>query len=236
LIIGSPQARLGSGTVHVVLGTRNLPDTLDLTWTDAYLMVQGPPGSGLGASLAAGDLDGDGKPELVAGAPDASPGERERAGEIFVFDQDNFRRHLHLSVDAPALRVLGARPGDGIGRALALSDLCANGRADLIIGAPSADLLDRTRAGAVLLVFGSSSFPSVLDLSQVPPDVTIPGEARDEQLGTGLATADLDGDRSADLIVASSLSSYRSRGHCGRVFVLPGGKRLNLLRSRLPSN
>ena len=66
----SPNGRSGAGEVIVVPGQSGSA-TFDLAASSALQRVAGPmAGAGLGASLApAGDLDGDGRADLLAGAP-----------------------------------------------------------------------------------------------------------------------------------------------------------------------
>ncbi len=44
-----------------------------------------PDGDGAVSSIALGDLDGDGKTDLVWGVPNASPGGWDGAGEVLIF-------------------------------------------------------------------------------------------------------------------------------------------------------
>ena len=73
LAVGAPSDDLGgvdAGAVYVFLA----PSGAVLSADAALLVVGSTAGDRLGASLAAADVDGDGLPELVAGAPDAVVG------------------------------------------------------------------------------------------------------------------------------------------------------------------
>lgn len=72
--------RAGGGELVIVAGWR-LGSGIDLRATDAPV-IQGPTGGGhLGAAAAAGDLDGDARPELIVSAPQAG---QSLSGRVYV--------------------------------------------------------------------------------------------------------------------------------------------------------
>ena len=77
----SPNGRAGAGAVVVVPGQAE-PMTRNLALSPPLQTIDGPEaGAGLGASLAAaGDVDGDGKVDMLAGAP----GEASLAGAAYL--------------------------------------------------------------------------------------------------------------------------------------------------------
>ena len=77
----SPNARAGAGAVVVVQGQANQV-TRNLATAPPLQVIDGPvAGAGLGASLAAaGDIDGDGRVDMLAGAP----GEATLAGAAYL--------------------------------------------------------------------------------------------------------------------------------------------------------
>lgn len=98
-----------------------------------------------GSSVAGGlDVDGDGAPDIVVGAPDASPGGRIGAGSVFVFSG---------ATGELLFRWDGEASGDNFGRAVAMiGDLNADDRAEVLVGAPFASPGGRRGAGSVFVV------------------------------------------------------------------------------------
>jgi hypothetical protein len=101
-------------------------------------------GDEAGATVALSDVDGDGRADVVLGAPGADPGGATDAGAVYLFygPVDGAR-----DLDAADLALHHDLAGDraGVVRAAALD---GDGRADLLIGAPGGD------AGGVYLLLG----------------------------------------------------------------------------------
>ncbi|MCX4240575.1 FG-GAP-like repeat-containing protein [Paraliomyxa miuraensis] len=157
----------------------------------------GVAGDRLGYAIAdAGDVDGDGTPDVLAGAPGA-PGAMGTVG----------RAYLYSGIDGSEIAVLiGNVPGDRFGAAVTgVGDVDGDGLADVLVGAPG-DPTMGTSAGRVAL-FGAA-------------DWTTPRWIRDgavgEQLGGGTGPiGDVDGDGIADVVIGAS-------GNGGAVWVLSG--------------
>ena len=98
----SPNGRAGAGRVVVVGGQSNSV-THDLAVAGPLQTIDGPAaGAGLGAALAAaGDVDGDGRVDILAGAP----GEASSAGAAYLV------RGVPGTTSDLALAVLQDRPG-----------------------------------------------------------------------------------------------------------------------------
>lgn len=108
---------------------------------------------------ARGDLDGDSRPDVVVGMPELDRG----TGAV-----DARGSHTDARVLRPADLKVGTGPGDRFGAAVVLTDLDADGCADLVVGAPGQGapaLQDKEarkrfgagRAGQVHILFGSPS-------------------------------------------------------------------------------
>jgi cysteine-rich repeat protein len=205
---------LENGRAVLVLLDHFGPPSYDLGVTTAppALELRGAAGSHLGSSVALGDLDGDGRPEAAAGAPDASPIGRGFAGAAYVHPDSNSAPGGVVDVVANANRVAlirGAAAGDAAGRRVRLGDLSDDGRADLVLSAPLADGATPpggTDGGAVYVGFEASSRlspGSVVDLADPASWITkIEGPALNGK-GNEVVIEDLDIDHEGEVITGA---------------------------------
>jgi hypothetical protein len=126
-LVGAPSGGATlDGRAYVVSGPTT--GTIDLA-DAADVVVNGTHAGRLGTALTAGDVDGDGQTDLVVGAPYEST----ITGATYVF-------HGPMTGEwddtAASSQFLGNAEYDNAGTAVALADLDANGRMDLLIGAP----------------------------------------------------------------------------------------------------
>ncbi len=87
LVVGAPKLDTISGEEAGVVYVFDMPQAGALTTTDALAVISGDQATAwLGSSLAAGDLDADGLPELVTGAPgwDLAGTPEEYEGALFL--------------------------------------------------------------------------------------------------------------------------------------------------------
>jgi hypothetical protein len=158
-----------------------------------------------GSALAAGDFDGTGADEIAVGSPgEASPG-LPRSGAVFVVKGGaTISRWLTFTPSnffAPSLE------GQGFGGTLAAGDIDADGKADLVAGAPGHKHGDDAGAGAIAFFQGGST------LGVWRWDYEPGGSGAHRAFGNGLALGNLDGRAGAEITVTAPLHDG------GRVYV-----------------
>jgi hypothetical protein len=178
LVVGAHRSDVGgldAGQVKAISGS---------TGAELY-SVNGAAGEFLGMAVAgAGDVDGDGTPDLLAGAPFSDAGAAD-GGRVCVLS----------GVDGHALLVVAGTAANGqLGTAVAgVGDIDGDGAPELIAGAPVASG-PTAKCGRVLLI--SSLDGSVLR--------TFTGDAAHDSFGASVAAAgDMDGDGRGDLLVGA---------------------------------
>ena len=178
---------------------------------------------------SAGDVDGDGVPDLIIGAPgtDANPEYRDYEGTAYLVSGTSLARvdaqggepdglvELGDAVtQGEAWKFIGEAGGDLAGLAVATAgDVDGDGRPDLLIGAPHHDT-GAIDAGAVYVVSSSElppandassdGFVSLQHVATWRKSYKLVGEAHHDNAGASLApVGDLDGDGIADFAVGA---------------------------------
>jgi hypothetical protein len=174
VVVGAP----GAGYVSVLSGT-GVATVLTLT---------GGATDGFGRSVAGvGDVGSspDGIPDVLVGAPQASPGGIPGAGEARVFSGSGGGLLFALS---------GTQPQDALGSSVdGIGDLNADGVPDLIVGAPQGGCAG-VGPGYVLLVSGATG--STIS--------TLTGASAGDRFGAAVADAgDVDADGVSDVLIGA---------------------------------
>ncbi len=160
----------------------------------------------MGFSLAATDLDGDGRNEIHIGGPDYGA----NSGVIYRV----YARHANPTPNyaaAPHWSRWGTNLDDGFGQAVAAGDLNGDGYDELVIGVPGDDGA-AGNGGRVDVYLGSANgLPAA-----GPPDWSYASPTASGRFGFSLDIAgDVDGDGYADLIVGEPNSN--------RIHIFNGG-------------
>lgn len=182
-------------------------------------------GAQFGRAVAFGDINGDGRADLVVGAPGERVGPAVAAGGINVL----FGTTAGLTA-APSQHVTQgngteglAETGDLFGAAIAVGDVDGDGWADVVVGAPGEDAGAIVDSGVVHLLRGSASGLSATGdqvFSQAGP---VPGNVEaDDRFGSAVALADFDGDGHLDLAVGAPGEDVGAEVDAGTVVVFYG--------------
>ena len=245
LILGAPSAagpanaRSAAGEVYVFFGRATWATPVDLATTAPSVTIYGAdPQDSLGGALAAGDWNGDGKKDLALGArlADGSNNGKSNAGDVYIllgkvaWPTTIDLRSADTSRSNADVTIFGPDPGDFLGRALAMGDLNADGKSDLIMGASGGDAKNNNRASAgdVYVVYGKSSPAATYNLATPSnSNLRVYGHAAGDILGRAVTAVDFDGDGIADLGIGAAGHDPGGRSDAGRAYVIRGASNLS---------
>jgi hypothetical protein len=211
VLVNSPASFISGGDDVYVLSPRKL-----VTGSSAVLAwVSGSLDIGFGNAVAAGDFDGDGKPEIVVGAP--------------LWSNDTGRVYIYRGSDQSLMRILSGSSTSKFGSALDASwDIDHDGVKDLIVGAPYSDA-NGTDAGEAILFSGARIAIGLpfMDIAHWT------GTQAGSHFGAAVAmTQDTNGDFRNDVIVAAPeySTAFPSATNRGAVYWFSGETREQLGR------
>jgi tRNA A-37 threonylcarbamoyl transferase component Bud32 len=154
------------------------------------------------ASIAAGDVTGDGRADVVHGVPDA--GERVRfAGAVRIWPgrpRGPAAKPIVITQESPADIIGHDQEGDNFGAAVAVGRLDRDRYADIVVGTPGEDTSLVTDTGRVALLFGDhDGTDETRDTGYGPSTRGFEFLAEGNRFGSSVALLRLDGDRRVDL-------------------------------------
>jgi hypothetical protein len=190
LLIGSRDGL--ARAAYLVLGP--VTGTLDLSRADAKLVGEElGDWEGVGVS-GAGDVDGDGRDDLLVGADGDDDGGRGAGAAYLVLGPVTWTLDLALA-DA---KLVGEATSDGAGDGVSgAGDVDGNGHDDLLIGSLNDE--GGTLAGAAYLVLGPVT--GTLDLSMA--DAKLVAESSNDYACAVSGAGDVDADGHSDLLVGA---------------------------------
>ncbi len=170
----------GAGDVWVFAG----PVVGEQSTDDALATLHGEDAS-FGTVMSAGDFNADGLMDLVVAAPSA--------GAVYRFDGPLIG---DITVDSASAVFTSQHAAGGLGTSVAVGDLDADGRVDLVLGEP----FDPTADGSAWVFYGPVSGSHLVS---VRADVAIQGGSA----GTSIAlVGDVTGNGQPDLVVGGTPS------------------------------
>jgi hypothetical protein len=247
LAIGAPGEAVnsnlatGAGAVNVVMGRSGVG--LDI-FNDSLLSQSILPGGArddenFGFSLAVGDYDGDGVDDLAIGVPYdvQTAGTNRNGGAInVVYGTSGTSGGLSISgaqlIHQDTDSVVGAsEDNDEFGYALASGNFNGDAYDDLAIGVPGEDIGNISNAGAVVILYGSSSGLKTTGTHSIHEDTSFVNGASEagDRFGSALTTGDFNDDGVDDLAVGTPYEDVSTVADAGRVSMFFGvqGGRLN---------
>jgi hypothetical protein len=197
------------GAAYLVLGP--VTGTVDLSKANAQFIGQNSDDSAGYDVSGAGDVDGDGHDDLLVGAFQNGEGGHYAGAAYVVLGPVTGSLDLSLA-DA---KLVGEGVGDYAGSPVsAAGDMNDDGNDDVLVGAVNNDQAARN-AGIAYLVLGPVT--GTVDLSAA--DAKFVGEHGEDHAGYVAGAGDVDGDKSADLLVGAPWND----GYVGAAYLIYGG-------------
>lgn len=222
------RAKEDAGTAAVVYGSGGGLSETEALRQGKTLKGKAEPGDMLGAAVATGDFDCDGKDDLALGAPGEDLQGLADAGAVSVSfggrkDVNNRAVLLYQGkwgLPGPL------EAGDLTGSALAVGDFNADGCDDLAIGVPGEDITSLVNTGAVIVVYGAETGFGSASISEplLYQDGGLAGFTESSDfVGAALAAGDYNCDGHDDLAIGVPGESIDGKNNAGAISLIFGG-------------
>lgn len=231
IVLGAQQTGTGGslvGRVHIIKGSATgFSGTLDLAspGSTTVYTITGAAASQLGRVAAIGDLNGDGAADLLLGSPTYTH-VNLRDGAAWAFAGPITS---DTSVASATVTWYGRNRTDQLGAAVAIADVRGTAANDVVITASQWIIPGVTQPGAAVVFDGPvASGTYDLAVSESAVSALVLGSDTQDNFGTSMRTADVDGDGRHDLVVAARAADgpSNSRLNAGELYVIRGGAAL----------
>ncbi|MBP7148957.1 MAG: FG-GAP repeat protein, partial [Acidobacteria bacterium] len=238
LLLGAPDAdgpsngRTSGGEVYLFYGP--ITSSKDLAVTSANYTIYGQDANDqLGYRVALGDVNFDGKADLIMGAPgcDGSGNTVNNSGQVFIVYGGALSGTKDLLSSSANVNFFGENASDRLGESLAVIDYNGDGKKDVALGAPVAfgDYGTWTQGGAVWLV-NQNNIGTGFRIDSFSPTQTIyvSGGGNNDHAGYSLAVGDVTGDGTEDLVVGvpDGDGSNNALSGAGEIYIVKGSSSL----------
>jgi hypothetical protein len=219
-----------SGTIQLAVDTANFNQD-GLLVLFGGLRLQGE----IGLPVGAGDVNGDGRADVLFGGMYGSTFPFTNNGVINIYLSDGRDSGFINQADNPSgiFRIFGAGSGDLLGTSSSVNgDVNGDGLRDIVTCAALQDGPEGNRfnAGAAYVVYGKANFNNDVNLATggaPPAGVTaIYGPQTNGRMGIWCDAGDVDGDGFADIVVGSDQINSNAGQHVGGAYIVFGSANL----------
>ena len=239
IIIGATGALDKAGSAYVIFGNTTslhrplklFPHPFDLTSLNGNngFVVKGLESEDeLGSSVSsAGDVNNDGKPDILIGAYSASVDNLLMAGKAYaIFGADSYPYLFDLSIlnGSNGFVVNGIADIGYLGCSVSKAgDVNGDGKDDIILGAYNAGYNGLENVGQAYVIFGNKTFAGSFDLNSLNGSngFVIASSTSEPQAYLGYSVSDagdINKDNKADILIGA----YGANSRAGRVYVIFG--------------
>ncbi|MFZ1719724.1 MAG: FG-GAP-like repeat-containing protein, partial [Candidatus Moraniibacteriota bacterium] len=197
LIVGAFGYSTNTGRAYIFYNDGSIPTTA----ATADVIITGAAiANSFGISLTSGDLNADGRVDIVVGATDYS----SNTGRAYIFYNDGSIPTTAATAD---VTITGNASSDYFGSDLANGDFNADGRIDLVVGVRGYS----SSTGRAYIFYNDGSIPTTAGTA----DVTITGETSNNVFGRSIVSGDFNADGKTDL----AIGAYYYSSVTGRAYI-----------------
>jgi FG-GAP repeat len=209
-------------------------DTANINQDGLLVLFGGTRRQGeIGLPVAAGDINGDGRADVLFGGMYGSTFPFTNNGTVNVYLSDGRDTGFVNQADNPPgiFRILGSNSGDLLGTSSSINgDVNNDGLRDILTCAALQDGPNGFNAGAAYLIYGKSNPNGDISLATgltPPPGVTvIYGPQAEGRMGIWCDEGDVDGDGFADVVIGSDQINTNAGHHVGGAYIVFGAASL----------